>query len=217
MHTREPFSLRKPLIIWNLFLAAFSIIGTSRVLPELVHVLKKQGFLYSICRPDYVAKVRESGFWSVMFSYSKALELGDTIFIVLRKQPLLFLHWYHHITVLVYTWHNHKYHTGPGRWYIDMNFFVHSFMYSYYALKAMRFRLPRSLSICITFLQITQMFLGVYIGYLAYITKDKYSNCIYPDDTALMGLLMYISYFVLFIWYFYNSYISPPIKTKKVD
>lgn len=45
-----------------------------------------------------------SGFWSTMFVLSKVPELGDTLFIVLRKQPLIFLHWYHHATVLVYSW-----------------------------------------------------------------------------------------------------------------
>jgi elongation of very long chain fatty acids protein 6 len=29
----------------------------------------------------------------------------DTLFIVLRKKPLIFLHWYHHITVLLFCWH----------------------------------------------------------------------------------------------------------------
>lgn len=32
-------------------------------------------------------------------------ELVDTLFIVLRKKPLIFLHWYHHITVLLFCWH----------------------------------------------------------------------------------------------------------------
>lgn len=45
-----------------------------------------------------------AGFWATMFVLSKVPELGDTIFIVLRKQPLIFLHWYHHATVLVYSW-----------------------------------------------------------------------------------------------------------------
>lgn len=42
------------------------------------------------------------------FSSFQVAEFGDTVFIVLRKRPLLFLHWYHHVTVLVYTWHAYK-------------------------------------------------------------------------------------------------------------
>lgn len=34
------------------------------------------------------------------------MELGDTLFIVLRKRPLIFLHYYHHVAVLIYTVHS---------------------------------------------------------------------------------------------------------------
>lgn len=45
-----------------------------------------------------------AAFWATMFVLSKVPELGDTVFIILRKQPLIFLHYYHHATVLVYAW-----------------------------------------------------------------------------------------------------------------
>ena len=60
------------------------------------------GSLFSLC--SYIEDDKVSGFWATMFVLSKVPELGDTIFIVLRKQPLIFLHWYHHATVLVYSW-----------------------------------------------------------------------------------------------------------------
>ena len=127
-----------------------------------------------------------------MFVLSKVPELGDTLFIVLRKQPLIFLHWYHHATVLVYSWYiniNHflfnlekkliyfvfkipRYayteYTAPARYYITMNFTVHSFMYSYYALKAMHYRVPRFVSMAITVAQLSQMVAGCAVNLWAY-------------------------------------------------
>ena len=50
--------------------------------------------------------------------FSKLPELGDTLFIVLRKQQLIFLHWYHHITVFIYVWYSYAGHTAPGRWFM---------------------------------------------------------------------------------------------------
>ena len=52
-------------------------------------------------------------------------ELGDTVFVVLRKKPLIFLHWYHHVTVLLYCWHSYYEQTTYGLYFICMNYTVH--------------------------------------------------------------------------------------------
>lgn len=93
-------------------------------------------------------------FWAWAFVLSKVMELGDTIFIVLRKQPLIFLHWYHHITVLLYSWYSYSEYIAPSRWYITINFLIHSFMYTYYGLKALRYRIPKPVAVGITSLQV---------------------------------------------------------------
>ena len=101
MKTRERFSLRGLLIAWNLFLAIFSICGTVRIWPEFIYVLKEHGLQYSMCEREFLYGV--GGHWGFWFCFSKFFELIDTVFIVLRKQPLIFLHYYHHATILFYT------------------------------------------------------------------------------------------------------------------
>ena len=42
--------LRRPLLIWNLGLALFSLVGTIRLLPELLHILGgENGYHNSVC------------------------------------------------------------------------------------------------------------------------------------------------------------------------
>ncbi|KHJ77914.1 GNS1/SUR4 family protein [Oesophagostomum dentatum] len=73
----------------------------------------------------------------------QVVELGDTLFIVLRKKPLIFLHYYHHSAVLIYTLHSTAEHSNPGRTFVFMNYLAHSCMYTYYALVTYGFRLPK--------------------------------------------------------------------------
>ncbi|EJW85432.1 hypothetical protein WUBG_03656 [Wuchereria bancrofti] len=155
MESRKPFCLDNLLIAWNFGLALFSLVGVCRMTPELLWSVRENSFEYSICTASFAQGV--TGFWTEMFALSKVAEFGDTVFIVLRKRPLLFLHWYHHVTVLVYTWHAYKDHTASGRWFIWMNYTVHAFMYTYYALRAMRKRLPKMAAMMVTILQILQM------------------------------------------------------------
>ena len=68
--------------------------GALRTWPEFLHVLSEHGIYHSLCIPSFIEKDRVAGYWTFMFVMSKVPELGDTIFIVLRKQPLIFLHWY---------------------------------------------------------------------------------------------------------------------------
>lgn len=93
MRNRQPYKLQGPLILWNVGLAVFSFVGFMRTLPELVHLMqsKDNGFHLSCCMKDEMHM--GTVFWTLMILLSKVVELGDTLFIVLRKQPLIFLHW----------------------------------------------------------------------------------------------------------------------------
>ncbi|CAL8303118.1 unnamed protein product [Lota lota] len=205
MRERPKLNLRKPLVLWSLSLAIFSIIGAVRTGWYMMYVLTTSGFKQSVCDTSfYSAPV--SKFWAYAFVLSKAPELGDTVFIVLRKQRLIFLHWYHHITVLLYSWYSYKDQVAGGGWFMTMNYGVHSLMYTYYAARAAGLRVPRPLAILITTTQILQMAMGLAVLGLVYRWMHEV-RCPTQVDNVAWGSLMYLSYLVLFASFFYNSYL----------
>ncbi|PAV62662.1 hypothetical protein WR25_20397 [Diploscapter pachys] len=206
MANRKPFDLEIPLFIWNALLAVFSLMGFIRMAPEWLWSWNDNSFVYSICVSSYAQGV--TGFWTEQFAMSKVAELLDTVFIVARKKPLIFLHWYHHISVLVYTWHAYKDHTASGRWFIFMNYGVHAFMYTYYALRAARIWVPKPAAMLITILQISQMVMGVIIGVTVYRTKSSGESCQQTWENLGLCFLIYLSYFLLFCNFFYHAYLK---------
>merc|ERR1719238_605328 len=74
------------------------------------------------------------GIFVALFIYSKFAELVDTLLLILRKNPVIPLHWYHHASVLLYCWHSYAARIGTGLWYATMNYCVHSIMYAYFGL-----------------------------------------------------------------------------------
>lgn len=85
---------------------------------------------------------------------------------------------------------------------------VHAFMYSYYALRAARFRVPKPAAMLITALQIAQMVMGVYIGFNVYGIKAAGQPCQQTWENLSFSFLIYASYFLLFCNFFYQAYLS---------
>ncbi|XP_045187614.2 elongation of very long chain fatty acids protein 6-like [Mercenaria mercenaria] len=208
MKNRERFELRPYLAIWSGLLAVFSIMGTIRTVPELIWAVKYNGFEYSCCSGSYLEHGKVSSFWGCLFALSKVAELGDTLFMVLRKQQLIFLHWYHHITVLIYVWYSYPDHIGTARYFMVMNFTVHSVMYSYYTLRALKYNLPKWISMLITSLQLVQMFSAITVTVISYNALSSGRECATNYSNIGWSMIMYFSYLVLFARFFYMSYIK---------
>ena len=178
--------------------------------------------------------------WVNWFGLSKLAELGDTIFVILRKRPLTFLHVYHHSTVLLFTWYLCAQVAPVGRWFSTMNLFIHSIMYSYYALQALRwFRIPKRLALTITlsqvksdtlllskrnywilwhiwqcfFLhQIAQMIIGFAVNLYAFQCKRRRQQCDLGWEVIFFSFVIYGSYLVLFLIFFVKAYLTKPAK-----
>lgn len=207
MSKREHFNLRGPMALWNIGLAIFSLMGTIRCLPEFIHILLSEGLQQSYCSSSYYRDVRVSH-WYWLFVWSKVFELGDTVFIILRKQKLIFLHWIHHVLTLSYAFFVIGDAPGTARWMVSMNFTIHTAMYTYYALKALQVRISRSIAMMITIFQITQMIFGLYINYKAYVIKLSGNSCDTSLSASLCGLFIYFLFFLLFIKFFVFAYCS---------
>lgn len=130
-------------------------------------------------------------------------ELFDTFFIVIHKKKLIFLHWYHHITVLLYCWHSYVHHSPSGIFFVNMNYGVHSVMYFYYFLMAIKIR--PSWGMMVTTLQISQMFVGVIVTIMSFVYVGS-ENCSISHGNNVAAFLMYGSYLFLFMQFFVSRY-----------
>ena len=149
MKNRPALELRLPLILWNLILSVFSICGAYRFIFGFYQLAKNHGLKGTLCATYYYHSTPE-GFWVLLFVLSKVPELVDTFFIVARKKKLIFLHWYHHATVLTYSFYLYKDRLAGGAYYGAMNFTVHAIMYTYYFFAACKIRLPKWVSMTVT-------------------------------------------------------------------
>lgn len=217
MKDKEPWRLKKSLAAWNLLLSTFSIIGTIRCTPNLLHNLFTLSVRDNFCiHPETSYGAGSTGLWAQLFILSKFPELLDTFFIVVNKKPLIFLHWYHHITVLLYCWHSYAFLSPTGIFFICMNYFVHAVMYGYYFLMAVKMKPAWLNPMIITSLQILQMIVGVVVTIMSLHYYRTESECELKLGNNMAGFLMYGSYLYLFLDFFFARYRVKATKKKAV-
>jgi hypothetical protein len=214
MKNRKPFDLKAPLAIWNLILSVFSIIGTIRLIPHLVYGLAINDSSYFFCRQAYAAYgAGAPGLWVNLFIWSKYFELIDTAFLVLRKKPVSFLHWFHHATVLMYCWDASQYQMPTGIFFATFNYLVHAIMYTYYFIAAVT--KPPKWGMFVTVLQIVQMFAGMFVTAYHYYLKSTVPNCDGSYHNLAAAFVMYTAYNALFVQFFVGRYLKKKTSKKQ--
>ncbi|VDL80986.1 unnamed protein product [Nippostrongylus brasiliensis] len=129
MRNRKPFELDGTLAAWNFLFSLFSGVAAYKLIPELYRTFRDDGFVGSYCNNNDYYTDPSTGFWGWAFVMSKAPELGDTMFLVLRKKPVIFMHWYHHALTFVYATITYSEHQAWCRWSLALNLTVHTIMY----------------------------------------------------------------------------------------
>jgi hypothetical protein len=211
---KDIWDTRNILACWNALLCIFSWCGAIRTVPHLLYILQNETFEQTICTPPADSwGIGATGLWVQLFILSKIPELIDTVFIVQRKRPLIFLHWYHHVTVLLYCWHSYATEASQALYFVAMNYTVHAIMYGYYCLMALKIKPPIP-DFLITGMQISQMVVGTFIQ-LASMYYYSPGKCGVHYGNLVAGGLMYGSYFALFFHFAYERFVLKPKKAVK--
>jgi hypothetical protein len=146
------------------------------------------------------------GYWYWM---SKFLDLLDTVFFVLRKKSshITFLHLYHHTSVPLFGWLCMKHNAVmPGtRLFALLNSFIHTIMYSYYALSALG---PKVRKYLWWKRYLTQMQLGQFIIIIVYTILMVFLQTGYPVFWFWFGFTQPFVFFYMFYDFYINSYIN---------
>ena len=107
---------------------------------------------------------------------------------------------------------------ATGQWFAAMNYSVHSVMYGYFALMATPYRrYITPYAIFITLAQLLQMLVGMFVTIKAVMYQNAGQECHVNRTNSVLGLTMYLSYFVLFFKLFVGSYVTKTRKASPVE
>jgi len=221
MKNRPPFSMKTLVILHNYFLSGLSLVLLILIWETVLPKLFKNGPIYSVCSEEMFSDRKLELLYYLNYLV-KYYELIDTLFLVLKKKPLEFLHVYHHSMTAILCWTQLNGNTTVQWVPISLNLFVHVVMYYYYARTAAGHQVWWKKHL--TTLQITQFVVdlaAIYFCYAAHYSHKGYVNLVNVGDchgsewAAHMGVFVISSYLYLFIEFFTKTYKSYKSQTQK--
>ncbi|GMR30882.1 hypothetical protein PMAYCL1PPCAC_01077, partial [Pristionchus mayeri] len=207
MRERVAFKLTLPIQIWNLAVALMSGVGAAAMTPEYISTWNNRGYDATVCssREDFFSGT--GGVAVFVLTLARLPEFIDTYFIVLRKRPLLFIHWYHHAFTLFISWYGYSNLLPCSRHAIYVNALIHTVMYSYYFLCSLKIQLPSLVARLITIAQIIQFcFIFYAVGHTTVIHYLMGKPCELHDESIVLTWIMDLSYLYLFVDFYLNKY-----------
>ncbi|KZZ95604.1 GNS1/SUR4 membrane protein [Ascosphaera apis ARSEF 7405] len=209
MKTREAFKLKKLFIAHNLILSTMSAILLALFIEQLLPTIYTHGLRYAFLdrRGGWTDNLVPLYYVTYMTKY---IELADTLFLVLKKKPLTFLHTYHHGATAFLVWTQMLGQTPVSWVVITLNLGVHVVMYWYYTQCGRGIRVWWKKYI--TVFQIAQFVLDLgFVYYASYLfctngypgyDQKGIKECL----AVLAGVVILSSYLFLFIAFYFSTY-----------
>ncbi|KAF8520763.1 elongase of fatty acids ELO [Hysterangium stoloniferum] len=223
MRPRKAFQLNGLAKAHNAFLSVGSFVLLVLFIKEMVPIIFRKGFFYAICNPDSFTPNLKV-YYALVY-LSKFYELIDTVFLALKKKPLVSIHVFHHAAtpLLGLVVLNSKI---VMVWFLIMvNLAVHTVMYYYYYASAGGHKIWWKRYI--TTIQIGQFVLDAMVGYFvayAYLASNYFPRFPAPAECSnsgtglghLYSCVLVTIYFFLFNSFYKNNYNSgAPSKTRE--
>ncbi|OCK92177.1 uncharacterized protein K441DRAFT_697969 [Cenococcum geophilum 1.58] len=113
--------------------------------------------------PTDVGRLWNEGlaFWGWFFYLSKFYEVLDTFIILAKGKRSSTLQTYHHAGAMLCMWAGIRFMSPPIWMFVLVNSGIHTLMYTYYTISALRFRVPQTIKRTLTTMQIAQFVVGV--------------------------------------------------------
>ncbi|ORZ25736.1 ELO family [Absidia repens] len=207
----KPQILKVPFQIHNVLLTAVSGALLALLIEQILPTYTKHGLFYAICEPSaWNQQVELLYYLNYLVKY---WELLDTVFLVLKKKKLEFLHYFHHSMTMVLCYTQLVGKTTVSWVPIVLNLTVHVLMYYYY------FRTSSGAKIWwkkhLTTMQITQFVIDLfavyfcgytYFAYTYYPSLPNMGSCAGTEVSASFGCGLLTSYLFLFINFYRVTY-----------
>lgn len=180
-------------------------------------LLAPHGFWRSLC--DLNDGIWEEGlrFYGFFFYLSKFYEVVDTIIILAKGKQSSLLQTYHHAGAMLSMWAGIRFASPPIWIFVVFNSLIHTLMYFYYTLSALKVRVPTTLKRALTTAQITQFVFGGSFAllhlFVYYFNPNtgSFSACL-KNPGQSFALLFNVFYLTpltyLFVMFFIDSYVK---------
>ena len=225
----KPFQLNTVFFVHNAFLSLGSLALLVPLVYDIATLMYRHGVWDVFCDDrDRYASGRHYWFYYVNYLF-KYIELADTLLLALKGKPLLFLHVYHHAATLLLCFTQLRAQSCMQFVPIAINLLIHVLMYGYYALTTLKINVwwKRYLTLA----QIIQFVIGLAACVIGLGSLVLYVNGYGPEvggykchgefSAAYFGIGILLSYLVLFIKFYADSYrekqAAKRAKAKKVE